>query len=273
MSAFKIPEFPDSLDRKQWERNKDITEALRTHKDCLQALNELARAWQQVDFARLNQFLSTTPTWQQYNGAKWTDQCDQLCRDIIVNGVMDLRESIKNAAILITKTADKIIEKRDPLARKSLDLARQLAKDADNLVKAFRPDSIETLIREKETQVQETMIEQASLPFEAIKKRIDKIKGAIAILSKTPNPIAYNKVLGHGTSGFIAELLQALRPLATLPAKGITYEGAATATTLAKDLASMKPLPDKASPADITRALKELITICSEASKLPKIKT
>jgi hypothetical protein len=269
MPVYKPPETPLLLTRKYWDSSKDLDPELRASSPCKDALDKLDKAYARIDFKKLNIFLNATVTWAKYDFPRWGRECDDLCREFIVNGVMDLRVAIKNVGLAAAAT-EKQADKKD---RDSVILLKRMAKAADDFVKEFRPEDIEKLIRTKESEVNAAMHAFASRPGDAVRRLLAKARTAAAALMKHPDPAVFNKTLGHGSSGLVQALVQATGMLARIPDKGISYEGAGVAGNIAGVLAAMKPLPDGAAAADVTKALKTVLTCLGEAAKLPKLKT
>ncbi|WP_068769537.1 hypothetical protein OH491_02165 [Termitidicoccus mucosus] len=269
MPVYKPPEIPLILTRKYWDSSKDLDPELRASSPCKDALEKLDKAYTRVDFKKLNVFLNATVTWAKYDFSHWSKECDDLCKEFIVNGVMDLRVAIKNVGLAAVAT-EKKAGKKD---KDSVVLLKKMAKAADDFVKEFRPEDIEKLIRAKESEVNTAMHAFASRPGDVVRQLLAKAKTAAAALMKHPDPAIFNKTLGHGSAGLVQALVQATSMMAQMPDKGISYEGAGAARNIAKVLAAMKPLPDGAAEADVIKALKIVLTCLGEAAKLPKLKT
>jgi len=272
MSNFNIPEIPSILTIKHWQSTKELPDAMKDDPKCQKALDALAKAFKQARMESLLPFFKQTPAWAQYNHARWHKQCDDLVREIIVGGVINLRESLGEVRSTLMR-AEKDIDKTDPLAPKSAALLKKMTAAADALLKELRPDIIETAIRDKEKEVDEAMLVMASAPLEEIKKIAAKIKSAVAQVMRDPVPDTYNKTIGSGAGGLAREMLVPLMLLATLPAnKGIDYEGSSSATRMTKDLLATSPLPPTAAKPAIDAALKNFLQIAATAAKLPKLK-
>jgi hypothetical protein len=269
MSTYKTPRYPDILAPRQWENASELNEDLRDDKSCRRQLSGIVEAWERVNFDQLEQFLSEQPAWPRYNAEEWASRCDQLCRDIIVKGVMDLREVIKNATLSIEKTAAKTLDKKDKNSAKSFAYVRRLVEEADDLTKALLPEKIEKLIRAHESEVNALMLAKANLPLAGIAKNIGVLKTVLALLIKKPSASAYN-ALATATKGPLAELIQCLKFLAALPDRGFHYPK--SAAEIARNLEALKPFPEGAPPAEILAALKTLLQEIASASKLPKVK-
>ena len=272
MPNFNIPELPQLLTPKHWQSAKDLPDALKDDPQCLKALDALVKAFKQARMETLAPFFKQTPAWSQYNHARWRKLCDDLVREVIVDGVINLREAlgeVRNAAM----REEKSINKTDPLAPKSAALLRKMAAAAETLLKELRPEIIETAIRDKEKEVSETMLAQAAAPLEELRKITAKIKSAITQVMRDPAPATYNKTIGSGAGGLAREMVVPLMLLATLPtSKGIDYDGASAAARMAKDLLSTAPLPPTAGKPAVDAALKTFLQTATAASKLPKLK-
>lgn len=268
MPAYKPPEIPLLLTCKHWEANKDIDPELRASSPCKDALEKLENAYARVDFKKLNVFLNATVTWAKYDFSRWGRECDDLCKEIIVSGVMDLRVAIKNAGLAAAAT-EKAADRKD---KGSVALLKKMARAADDFVKEFRPEDIEKLIRAKESEVNTGMHAFASRSGDVVRQLLARAKAAVPVLVKHPDAALFNKTLGSGSSGMVQALAQAAGMMAQIPDKGIPYEGARAAGNIARMLAAMKPLPDGAAEADVTKALKIVLTCLSETAKLPRLK-
>jgi len=272
MTTFTVPDIPQTLTLKHWQSTKDIPESLKKKSSCEDALAELAKSFKNARLESLAPFFKQTPAWAQYNHGRWSKLCNDLVREVIVNGVINLREAlgeVRNAAI---KT-EKSIDKKDPLAPKSIAFLRKMAQAADAFLKELRPETIESAIRNKEKDVDKAMFEIAGAPLEDIKKLAAKAKAAAALVMRSPAPAVYNKCIGGGGDGLNRELAAALIALATLPStKGIDYDGAAISSRTAKELLASPPLPATAGKDAVTNALKNFLQAVATASKLPKLK-
>lgn len=269
---FTIPDIPQILTLKYWQSTKDISDSLKKESPCEDALTDLARSYNKAGLESLTPFFKQTPAWAQYNHERWGKLCDDLVREVIVGGVINLREAIGEVRIAAIKT-EKNIDKKDSLASKSSAHLRNMSQAADALLKELRPENIETAIRDKEKQVDEAMFAIASAPLETIKKLAAKAKAAVALVMRTPAPAIYNKCIGSGGDGLTRELGTTLISLAALPStKGIDYEGAPLAARTAKDLLASPPLPATAGKDAVTEALKNFLQAVTTASKLPKLK-
>jgi hypothetical protein len=269
MPAYKSPEIPILLTRKYWDASKKMDPELRASSPCKDALEKLDKAYARVNFKKLNAFLNATVTWAKYDFLHWSKECDDLCKEFIVSGVMDLRVAIKNVGMAAVAT-EKYADKKD---KDSIVLLKKMTKAADDFVKEFRPEDIEKLIRAKESEVNTAMHAFASRPGDVLRQLLAKAKAAAAALVKHPDAGVFNKTLGCGSAGLVQALAQSASMMAQIPDKGIPYEGAGAAKNIARILASMKPLPDGASGSDVTKALKTVLTCLNEAAKLPKLKT
>lgn len=272
MSNFTAPEIPQILSIKHWQATKDIPESIKDDSPCEDALLELAKAYKKAGFESLAPFFKQTPAWAQYNYKRWSKLCDDLVREIIVGGVINLRESlgeVRNAALRTEKSVDK----KAPLAAKSSSLLRKMAQAADAMLKELRPDIIEASIRKKEKSINDTMLATGAAPLNDIKKHAAKAKGAVSIVLRAPTPANYNKVIGSGAGGLARDLASSLLALAALPTtKGIDYDGAGDCARMAKTLLTTAPLQATADKGAVTGAIKEFLQIVAAASKLPKLK-
>lgn len=272
MSTFTVPVIPQILTLKHWQSTKDIPGPLKDKSDCEDALSGLAKAFNKAGLDSLAPFLKQTPAWAQYNHGSWNKLCDALVREVIVGGVINLRESIGEVRRAAIQT-EKSIDKKDPLASKSSALLRKMAQAADALLKELRPETIETAIREKEEAVNAAMFAKAAAPLDEIKKMAPKAKSAASSVMSSPTPAVYNKNIGSGSGGLVRELATALVSIAALPAtKGIEYDGASIAARTAKKLLAMPPLPPTSGKEAVVAALKDFIEAVTLASKLPKLK-
>lgn len=272
MATFTIPDIPATLTLKHWQASKDIPQALREASSCGGALERLAKTLKQANLGALAPFLKLSPTWAQFNYIRWSKQCDDLVREIIVGGVINLRESIRevrNAAV----SAEKLIDKKDPLASKSASLLRQMSQAADALLKELRPEIIEASIRDKEKQVNANMFAEAGKPLDDIKIQVAKAKVAAGHVMREPTADSYNKNIGGSSGGLSREIAGNLATLSALPSsKGIAYEGASTAARIAKGLLAQKPIPPAADKNTVTSALKNFLQNINDIVKLPKLK-
>ncbi|MDR0902868.1 MAG: hypothetical protein LBM92_08890 [Opitutaceae bacterium] len=268
MPAYNPPEIPLILTCKHWGSNKDIDPKLRASSPCNDALGKLEKTYARVDFKKLNAFLNVTIPWAKYDFIRWGRECDDLCKELIVSGVMDLRVAIKNAGLAAAAT-EKKADKKD---KDSVALLKKMTREADDFIKEFRPEDIEKLIRAKESEVNAGMRALASRPGDAVRQLLAKARTAAAALVKHPDAAVFNKTLGSGSAGLVQALAQAAALMAQIPDKGIPYEGAGAAGNIAKTLAAIKPLPAGAPAADVTKALKTVLATLAEAAKLPKLK-
>lgn len=272
MTTFTVPDIPQILTPKHWQSTKDIPESLKKESSCEDALADLAKSFKKAGLESLTPFLKQTPEWAQYHHGHWNKLCDDLVREVIVGGVINLREAIGEVRIAAIKT-EKSIDKKEPLASKSSALLRSMSQAADALLKELRPETIETAIRNKEKEVDEAMFAIAGAPLDAIKKLVAKAKGAAALVMRSPSPAAYNKCIGNGGDGLTRELAATLVSLAALPAtKGIAYDGAGISSRAAKELLAAPPLPATADKDAVVNALKNFLQTVTTASKLPKLK-
>lgn len=272
MATFTVPEIPQILTLKHWLTTKDIPDMLRERSMCEGTLGELAKAYKKARLETLPSFLKQAPAWAQYHYGRWSKLCDDLVREVIVGGVINLREAIGEARNAALQT-EKNVDKKDALAPKSSALLRKMAQSADALLKDLRPDIIEAAIRDKEKEVNTAMLEIAAAPLDEIKRLVAKAKGAVALVVRTPTAAAYNKSIGSGADGLARELAGELLKLAALPpTKGIDYDNAADAARSAKELLGSAPLPPTADKDAVTAALKDFLQITAVAAKLPKLK-
>jgi hypothetical protein len=269
MPACHIPEIPRILTCKHWDSSKELDPELRASSPCTDALEKLDKTYARIDFKKLNIFLNATVTWGKYDFSRWSKECNDLCKEFIVDGVMDLRAAIKDVGLAAIAT-EKKADKKD---KDSVILLKKMAKAADDFMKEFRPADIEKLIRAKETEVNAAMHAFASRPGDLLRQLLARARTAAAALVKHPDAGVFNKMLGNGNAGLVQALAQAADMMARIPAdKGIPYEGAGVAGNIAKILASLKPLPDGSPVPDVTKALKTVLTCLGEAAKLPKLK-
>ncbi|AWI10015.1 hypothetical protein [Ereboglobus luteus] len=272
MATFTAPEIPQILTLKHWQGAKDISSSLKDKSKCEKALAELNKAFNKAGFDALAPFFKQSPAWAQYHYKRWSKTCDDLVREVIVGGVINLREAIgevRNAAVL----AEKSVDKKDPLAPKSAALLRKMAQAADALLKELRPEVIETAIRNKEKTVNNEMYKHAAAPLEDMKKHAAKAKAAGALVARNPAAPIYNKVIGSGAGGLVREMAATLISIAALPStKGIEYAGAGDAARLAKELMASSPLPAAADKNAVAAALKNFLQTATIAAKLPKLK-
>lgn len=272
MPSYTIPVIPQVLTPKHWMSSKDISDEVRVKSKCKNALDDLSKAYARANFNQLPPFFKLSPSWTQFNHAKWIKQCDDLVREVIVGGVISLRESTGEVRNAVAAT-EKLINKKDELAPKSIALLRKMSQAADSLLKELRPEMIEAAIREKEQSVNASMFAIAGKPLDEIKVFMAKAKTAAGLVAKNATPEIFNKVIGSASGGLVRELATILATLAALPAtKAIDYDGASAAARIAKSLASMKSLPANATQADVGSALKEFLQNVSDAAKLPKLK-
>ena len=272
MPNFNIPELPQVLTLKNWQSAKDLPDATKEDSKCLKALDALAGAFKQARMESLAPFFKQTPAWAQYNYARWRKLSDDLVREIIVDGVINLREALGEVRNTLLRE-EKNINKADPLAPQGAALLRKMVGAAESLLKELRPEVIETAIRDKEQEVSEAMLVMAAAPLEEIKKITARIKTAAAQVMRDPVPATYNKAIGSGAGGLTRELAVPLMLLATLPTtKGMDYEGASEAARMAKDLLSTAPLPATADKTAVDAALKNFLQVATAAAKLPKLK-
>lgn len=272
MPAFTAPAIPQVLTPKHWQATRDVSVEVKNNSKCNDALERLSKAYQRANFDKLPVYFKNTPAWSQYNYARWVKQCDDLVREVIVGGVISLREATGEVRNKIAAT-EKLINKKDELAPKSVALLRKMLQAADSLLKDLRPEVIEESIRGKEREVNQSMFAIASKPLEEIKVLVAKARAASSLVMKKPEPEIYNKVIGSGSGGLVREFASLMVALASLPsAKGIDYDGAASAARLAKGLLAQKPLPAKADQSSVTNALRALMQDIMEITKLPKLK-
>jgi hypothetical protein len=269
MPACHIPEIPRILTCKHWDSSKELDPELRASSPCKDALEKLDKTYARIDFKKLNIFLNTAVTWKEYDFSRWSKECDDLCKEFIVSGVIDLRVAIKNVGLAAAAT-EKKADKKD---KDSIALLKKMTKAADDFVKEFRPEDIEKLIRAKESEVNAEMHAYASRPGDMLRQLLAKARTATAALVKHPDAGVFNKMLGSGSAGLVQALAQAAKMMAQIPAdKSIPYEGAGVAGNIARILTSLEPLPAEAPVPDVTKALKTVLTCLSEAAKLPKLK-
>jgi hypothetical protein len=273
MPTFNTPDIPAILEVKEWETADALTKELRADKQCVGVLANIAKAWAKADLAQLGEFLKTNPPVQDYNAAKWAEQCDHLCRDIIVKGVMDIRESVKRAAVTIPKIAAGAVDGKTPDGKKTLAYVKKLSVAAEGLLKALRPEEIENCIRAKESEVTQAFLAKTNIFFGEIAKSVATIKTTVAPLIKSPLVADYNGFVSVETNSALDKLCQTLRFLGGLPkSRGVDYSAAAQASVLGKELSSLKPLPATAAPAAVLGAWKTFLLQIAQAAKLPKVK-